>query len=316
MAMANDPDQRYATCTELVQAAREALGVEQAPPRGVSRRTIALAAVAVLFALAALAAGLTLALGGGNARAKPSLVPRANTVVRIDPKTNAIARVIPVGRDPESIAYGGNTLWVYNVADHTVEGIDARTNGIVVPPTAISGAAPIPLVKHPIAADEQGAWVLSVGASGRGLLTHVPLDVPSTVEYPLPDSPVSIALGDGSIWVTTTSLKTGTLLRIDPRTGRVKQKLAIPHFDGTPNWIAVGERAVWLTDFGETHSRLYRVDPRTMRLTGRRSIDCFNGSCETAVGRDSVWVATNPNEGVLVNEGSPVSCASIPGRCR
>jgi YVTN family beta-propeller protein len=53
-------------------------------------------------------------------------VPRKNTVVRIDSKTNKIAGVIPVGRDPESIAYGGTTLWVYNVADRTVEGCKDR----------------------------------------------------------------------------------------------------------------------------------------------------------------------------------------------
>ena len=64
-AMAKDPEQRYATCIELVEAARGALGVEQAPPRGMSRRAKAIAA-AVLVAVAALAAGLTIAFGGGE----------------------------------------------------------------------------------------------------------------------------------------------------------------------------------------------------------------------------------------------------------
>ena len=50
--------------------------------------------------------------------------------------------MIPVGRDPESLAYGGNTVWVYNNADHTVEGIDTATDAVVVPPTAISGDVP------------------------------------------------------------------------------------------------------------------------------------------------------------------------------
>jgi serine/threonine-protein kinase len=104
-ALAKNPDQRYATCAELVQAAREAVGVEQAPPRGIGRRGIAIAAAGTLITLAALAAGLTLALGGsGNAQTKPDLLVRNNTLVRIDPKTNATAAVIPVGRDPESIA--------------------------------------------------------------------------------------------------------------------------------------------------------------------------------------------------------------------
>ena len=273
--MAKDPEQRYATCGELVQAAREALGVEQALLRGMSRRTIAIVAGAVLIASAALAAGLTLALGGGgNARAKPNLAVKTNTLVRINSKTNKIADVIPVGRDPESLAYGGNTVWVYNNADHTVEGIDTRTNAIVVPPTAISGDAPISRgYIATVAADQEGAWVLSVQEpSGRGLLTRVRRDVPSTDQSQLPGTPVAIAVGDGSIWVTTTKGRTGALLRIDPRT-RAVRTLALPGLDATPNWIAVGAGAVWLTDAARTsptgstatsgvpHSRLFRIDP-------------------------------------------------------
>ena len=229
-ALAKERDQRYATCTDLVHAARKHCGIEQAPPRGVSRRAITIAAAAVLIALAAFAAGLTLALGGGgSARAKPNLVVKTNTLVRINSKTNKIADVIPVGRDPESLAYGGHTVWVYNNADHTVEGIDARTNAIVVPSTAISGDAPsLGAEYREVAADQGGAWVLSVqGPSGRGLLTRVRRDVPSTDQVHLPGTPQAIAFGDGSIWVTITNGRTGALLRIDPRT-RAVRKLPLP----------------------------------------------------------------------------------------
>jgi hypothetical protein len=312
-AMAKDPEQRYATCTELVHAARDALGVEQAPPRGVSRRTITIAAAALLIALAALAAGLTLALGGGaSARAKPNLAVKTNTLVRIDSKTNKIADVIPVGRDPESLAYGGNTVWVYNNADHTVEGIDAKTNAVVVPPTAISGGVPISggsfAAVRGVAADEGGAWVLSVqGPSGRGLLTRVRRDVPSTDQIPLPGAPVAIAVGDGSIWVTTAHGRTGGLLRIDPRT-RAVSTLALPGLDAIPNWVAVGAGGVWLTDAAAgsptgtaigsvSHSRLFRIDPKTMRITGRRPISCFQGKCALAIGPGFVWMVANPGAG-------------------
>jgi len=169
IAMAKDPEQRYATCIELVRAASGALGVERAPPGGMSRRAKAIAA-AVLVALAAVVAGLTLALGGGGtARAKPNLAVKTNTLVRINSKTNKIADVIPVGRDPESLAYGGNTVWVYNNADHTVEGIDTGTDAVVVPPTAISGGlsslsgdvGSLGGAYREVAADQKGAWVLT-----------------------------------------------------------------------------------------------------------------------------------------------------------
>jgi serine/threonine-protein kinase len=311
-ALAKSTDDRYATCGELIGAAREALGAEQASPRGLSRRTIGIAAAGVVIALAALAGGLTLALGdGGNARAKPNLAVKTNTLVRIDPKTNKIADVIPVGRNPESLAYGGHTAWVYNYADRTVEGIDARTNAIVVPSTAISGDPPTEAgIFREVAADQEGAWVLSVQApSGRGWLTHVRRDVPSTDQIQLPATPVAIAFGDGAIWVTTTKGRTGALLRIDRRTRAVKT-LRLPGLDATPNWIAVGAGAVWLTDAaadaslpdseaisGVPDSRLFRIDPRTMRITGERGIRCHQAMCSVAIGPGSVSIVENPWSG-------------------
>ena len=296
-ALAKDPEQRYATCGELIDAAQDALGVAPTGLRRSRRRTMAFAAAAVLSALAVVAAGLVLAFGGGSSQAKPSLVVRDNTLVRVDPKTNRIAAVIPVGRGAGSVAYGGNTVWVYNEADRTVEGIDTGTNRVVAPPTAISGSAPIPVFRHPIAADREGAWVLSVEPSGQGLLTRVQRNFPSTRQLRLADSPVSVALGDGSIWVTTSDVRGAALLRIDPRTETVTGKLDIADLDAMPNWIAVGEGAVWLTSTGPTGSRLLRVDPETMRLTGARPFDCSPGSCSTAAGSGSVWIATEPTVG-------------------
>ncbi len=202
-ALAKDPEQRYATCSALFHAVREALGAVQTAPR-IRRQTIAVAAAAVLSTVVAVAAGLVLAFGGTSPQAKPSLVVRDNTLVRIDP----------------------------------------------------------------------------------------------TRQLRLADSPVSIALGEGSIWVTTIgTVRGGALLRIDPRTETITGRLDIADLDATPNSIAVGEGAVWLTDSGVTRSRLLRVDPKTMRVTGTHPFDCSSGFCWTANGSGSVWIATNPTAG-------------------
>ena len=145
--------------------------------------------------------------------------------------------------------------------------------------------------------------------SGHGLLTRVRRDVPSTDQLHLPGTPVAIAVGDGSIWVTTTNGRTGALLRIDPRT-RAVRTLVLPGLDATPTWVAVGAGAVWLTDAPRTsptgseatsavpHSRLFRVDPETLRITGRRQIGCFTqGMCALAIGPDSVWIVADPGAG-------------------
>ena len=84
--------------------------------------------------------------------------------------------------------------------------------------------------------------------SGRGLLTHVRRDVPSTDQSHLPGTPVAIAVGDGSVWVSTTKGRTGALLRIDPRT-RAVRTLALPGLDAIPN-----------VDRRRSRSRLVRTD--------------------------------------------------------
>ncbi len=293
-AMAKDREDRYTTCAELVEAAREALGLREVVVVR-DRRPLLLAALGALVAAGALAAGLVLALGGGGP--KPDLTVRNNSLVRIDPKTNKVAAVIPVGRDPENIAYADGTVWVYNLVDHTVDAVDAKTSRRVGS-WGINGAPPFPDFKHPIMASEGSAWVLSVEPSGGGVLTHIRREFSSTQAFPLPDDPVSIARGGGWIWVTTANANGNSLLRVDPRTGSITQMVGVEQHSGFPlRWVAVGAGAVWVTD----GLYIYRVDPKTVNLTGRVPVDCTFSCPAIAVGRDAVWITTNSS-----HSGSPL----------
>ncbi len=53
------------------------------------------------------------------------------TVSRIDPNSNAVVAVIPVGDGPGSLAIGDEGVWVGNEFDGTVMRIDPRTNTVV-----------------------------------------------------------------------------------------------------------------------------------------------------------------------------------------
>jgi serine/threonine-protein kinase len=196
--LAKHPKARYASCAEFVEAARKALG-----PREVvilrDRKPLLMAALGMLLAAGALTAGLVLALGGGGSRPKADLTVRENTLVRIDPKANRIVAVTPVGRRPRAVAVGGSLVWVYNADDNTVTSIDAGTNA-VEETDAVPGFPPSDPFSHPLAADNTGAWlVTSVG--GEGFLTHIRPGRPFQPQYRLPYEPVSVAIGQGSIWV-------------------------------------------------------------------------------------------------------------------
>ena len=86
-ALDKKPDGRYATCGELIEDARDALGIAE-PKR--SRWPLAVAVVGVALVGAALA-GFFLTRDGSGVTAEPG----ADSLVRIDPKTNTVTKTIP-----------------------------------------------------------------------------------------------------------------------------------------------------------------------------------------------------------------------------
>jgi streptogramin lyase len=117
-ALAKEPDGRYETCYQLVEATRSALGLETKP----SRWPFAVAAVGIALIGAALLA-FVLTQGGATVKAEPG----ADSLVRIDPQTNKVTKTMPVGRKASGVAAAGDFVWVTNAGDGTVWRIDPKT---------------------------------------------------------------------------------------------------------------------------------------------------------------------------------------------
>ncbi len=295
-ALAKNPDERYETCRDLIDAAREALGLRDLVVVR-DRRPLLLAALGVFIAAGALAAGLVLTLGGGDGgKPKPDLTVRDNTVVRIDPDTDHISAVTKVGQGPLFVASGGKTVWVYNETDRTVSGIDTSTN-VVERIQSISGSPPFLAANSWIAADADGAWVLS-SASGKGLLTHLRLAL-RPLESQFDGDPVAIALGKDAVWVAVKKLLGNEILDIDPRTRSVVARITLRgsvrgsapdvQFPDVQS-LAVGEGAVWAMQGGPQGGTIVRIDPASGRVTGSLNLDANQGWA-LAAGNGAVWAA-------------------------
>ena len=106
--------------------------------------------------------------------------------------------------------------------------------------------------------------------------------------------PVSIAFGDGSLWVAANASDgsgqsaSAWLLRIDPGSG--KQVAAIPI--GVGPSVAFGAGAVWATSLGgnpdTSQLNLVRIDPTSNRVVATIPVVC---PCSVAADETAVWVA-------------------------
>ncbi len=122
-ALAKEPADRYGTCGELVEEARQALGIAE-PKR--SRWPLAVAVLGVALIAAALA-GFFLSRDGGGVAPDPG----ADSLVRIDPTTNRATLSTAVGRQASGIALGEGKVWVTSFADGDVRRFDPTTKKVL-----------------------------------------------------------------------------------------------------------------------------------------------------------------------------------------
>jgi DNA-binding beta-propeller fold protein YncE len=291
-ALAKEPEDRYPTCSALIVAAEQALGLRQRPI--VRRREVLLVAAAIIAV--ALAAALAVALVTREDGAKAVPIARANSLVRIDPATNAISAVTDVGQNPQATAVGGSSVWVYNHFDRTVSEIDARTNE-VRHTTAISATSvDLGLLTGPVLApDDDGAWIIGVDGNSRPVLTRVLSGARGAHEYLLDREPRALAIGFGAVWVLGVGARDYQVLRVDPATGEVTARTRFPASSGVTS-LDVGLGAVWVVS--SSSATLYRINPRSAAVTGRTDLGQRAGPPEVQFG--AVWVSVSDAGGTTV----------------
>ena len=312
-ALAKEPDGRYATCGELIDDTREALGIAE-PKR--SRWPLAVAVVGVALIGAALA-GFFLTHGDGGVAAEPG----ADQLLRIDPAANRVTLSTAVGRQTSGIALGDGKVWVSSFADGNVRRFDPKTKkllqlstggsptsiarrpGLVVAangpqhnlafideasgqvtfvdslPRAGNGVLDVAATRYAVWFADPGARVVGTDPSADQRRIGIPPGHPGLISsYKSFDG---IAADGNSVWVAG---EDGVLWRLDARAGQIVGKVALGF---VPRSIASGEGAVWVTSLlGDT---VTRIDPATNRVAA--TIRAGNGVAGIAAGGGAVWVA-------------------------
>ncbi|MGZ4188145.1 MAG: protein kinase domain-containing protein [Solirubrobacteraceae bacterium] len=295
--LAKDRNERYASCAELIEQARRALGLatpsarrSRVPAVLVRRRRGILAAGLLVLAATTAAAIVALTQGG------PRSPPVGNGVAAIDSADARVGSFTAARSAPSNIAVGDGAVWALNTEDDTVSRIDPRTRRLVK--TFRTGGRPSDLAA--------GAGALWVGnGSGNFVYSTVSVsrvdpdstEVTRTVKLPHHaenSQPPSVgfpqlAVGAGAVWAINPA---PSVSRIDPRSGRITATIdsRVP-----PSTIAAGPEGVWFLSWQA--DSVMRIDPRTNRVAQTIPIgsDFLSG---IAVGAGAVWV-TSPEEGLL-----------------
>ena len=99
---------------------------------------------------------------------------------------------------------------------------------------------------------------------------------------------MDVAVGAGSVWVSSADGAADAVLKVDPETNRVVDRLPVPAAESATS-LAFGRGSVWVAS--SEHDTVWRVDPRAGEVTAE--IEVGRGALDVAVDGDSgdVWVA-------------------------
>jgi protein kinase-like protein len=316
--MAKEPAERYATCAELVETARVALGLERTQRR--SRRSLAIA----LAAVALLAGGLLASLLTGSESAADN---PAGAAVRIDPRTGEVTARHDLSGAANAIAAGAGNVWIGSYEDGrlwriTRGGSTAPVGSPVGDPRDIAysdgrmyvaGDGPKPTEGSVVSYDaatgsqEDGIELMAcslTSGAGEGLwssgcpdtqrLEQGPqgLRVAQTVPLPfqepltagnLRQCQCDMAAAGGAVWILGDAADP-RVWKLDATRARVVGEVRMPFAIG--RGVAAAGDSVWVA--GPLDDVVARLDARTLKVTD--TIDVGRAPTTLAARGDEVWV--------------------------
>jgi virginiamycin B lyase len=202
-----------------------------------------------------------------------------NLVARMDPMTNKVVALIPVGNEPGSgLAAAFGSLWVPNCGDSTMSRIDLKTGKVtaVFPMTFANS-------EGGIAAGAGSLWIVADAKSTLARLD--PTNNQIVAEIRIAPGSSAVVFGENSIFVSST--QESVVTRVDPKTNLIVEKIKV---GPAPRFLAVGEGSVWTLNQGD--GSISRVDLKTNKIVATIEAGIPGDGGEIAVGEGSVWATS------------------------
>jgi virginiamycin B lyase len=202
-----------------------------------------------------------------------------NTVARLDPKTNKVIAMVPVGNKPCSgLTTGFGSLWVPLCGDQALARVDLKEGKVTV--TITIGIA-----------DSEGGLTQGAGSiwlvtDKKGTLARIdPATNKVVAEIQVPPGSFAVAFGEGAIWVTGS--ETSVLTRINPDTNLVVETISVGK---GPRFLTIGGGFIWTLN--QTSGDVSKVDPKTNKVVETIEVGVPGPGGEISFGQGSVWVTS------------------------
>jgi len=202
-----------------------------------------------------------------------------NTVARIDPKSNKVIAMVPVGNKPCSgLATGFGSLWVPICGDQTLARVDLKEG-------KLTATIPIGIADSEggLATGADSVWLVT---DKKGTLARIdPATNKVVAEIQVPAGSFTVAFGEGAVWATGT--ETNVLTRIQPETNLVVETIPVGK---SPRFLTIGGGFIWTLN--QTNGDVSKVDPKTNKVVETIEVGVPGPGGEIAFGEGSVWVTS------------------------
>jgi DNA-binding beta-propeller fold protein YncE len=193
-------------------------------------------------------------------------------LTEIDPATNEVVRTHPMPGGPCGMVERDDTLWIETAGSLvTFDPERGEVTDRTRIPGGVFGVTPTPTGFWGVAG--QAEQVVQIDPDSGEVRARIDVDGPLG----------GLVFVRDQLWVAAA----GALVRIDPRTGSVVERIELESFE--PEGLAVGDDVLWVSSSFE--QSVLRFDLRTMKVRDRLPVD--DASFGGVVVGDSYWVSGN-----------------------
>lgn len=237
------------------------------------------------------------------------------TVSEIELSGRGVARVIPIGGTLSDVSTGPGAVWTVSRRTGKLTKIDASYGAVVRMATIRRGSsylAGLSIFDPWSVADGADAVWVTDGSTRLARVDRQTGKIAKTIDLRTPLS--AVAVGEGAVWVA--SSRAATVIRLDPRSGRVTARIQLVSRPGLespwPVSLAVGAGFVWV--LSANTATVTKIDPGLRGVVATIPIGVDRDPRALAAGEGAAWVGDGDGTVIRIDAATNAVRTILLGR--